>query len=125
MWMRDGDRGQPAEPLDPPDRRLVDQADAVPQDVAVRVQDEEGALRDGESRPYLQAEEPLRLCVQPISWSRPSAAISVQLCPPAGTYCRSSSQMGQAAGGPALSGYCVPQVTQMKRGMVQSLNMRW
>jgi hypothetical protein len=28
--------------------------------------------------------------------------------------------MGQAAGGWELSGYCVPQVTQMKQGMVQS-----
>src|SRR5690606_14964496 len=41
-------------------------------------------------------------------------AASVVHCWPWGPmYCRSSSQMGQAAGGWALAGYCVPQVTQM------------
>ena len=33
------------------------------------------------------------------------------------TYCRSSWQMVQAAGGCSLSAYCVPQVVQMKFGM--------
>jgi hypothetical protein len=33
------------------------------------------------------------------------------------TYCRSSSQIGQLAGGFSLGSYCVPQVLQMKAGM--------
>src|SRR5712691_7706391 len=41
----------------------------------------------------------------------------VQLCPVGGTYCRSSSQIGQALGGCSLGGYCVPQAVQMKAGM--------
>ena len=46
---------------------------------------------------------------------RPSSV--VQLWPGGGTYCRSSSQIGQAAGGLSLGSYCVPQVLQMKAGM--------
>ena len=42
----------------------------------------------------------------------------VQVWPGGGTYCRSSSQIGQAAGGFSLGAYCVPQVVQMKAGMV-------
>jgi hypothetical protein len=38
-------------------------------------------------------------------------------CPPGGTYCRSSSQMGQVAGGASLGAYCIPQAVQMNAGM--------
>ena len=41
----------------------------------------------------------------------------VQLCPAAGTNCRSSMQTGQIAGGASDGGYCVPQAVQMKAGM--------
>ncbi len=50
-------------------------------------------------------------------WLCASAASVVQLCPRAGTYCRSSSQIMHCAGGCALSGYCMPQAVQMKRGI--------
>ena len=46
-----------------------------------------------------------------------SVSSVVQLWPGGGTYCRSSSQIGQAAGGLSLGAYCVPQVVQMKAGM--------
>jgi len=50
-------------------------------------------------------------------WLFDSASSVVQVCPRGGTYCRSSSQMTHCAGSLALSGYCVPQAVQMKRGM--------
>jgi len=43
-----------------------------------------------------------------------SVSSVVQFWPGGGTYCRSSSQIGQAAGGFSLGAYCVPQVLQMK-----------
>ena len=46
-----------------------------------------------------------------------SVSSVVQLWPAGVTYCRSSSQIGQAAGGFSLGAYCVPQVVQMKAGM--------
>src|SRR6478735_11648739 len=46
-----------------------------------------------------------------------SVSSVIQLWPAGVTYCRSSSQIGQAAGGFSLGSYCVPQVLQMKAGM--------
>src|SRR5829696_2277693 len=46
-----------------------------------------------------------------------SVSSVVQPWPGGGTYCRSSSQIGQAAGGFSDGAYCVPQVVQMKAGM--------
>src|SRR6187399_2120780 len=42
----------------------------------------------------------------------------VHCCPVFLTYCRSSRQIVQALGGWSPSAYCVPQVVQMKFGMV-------
>ena len=50
-------------------------------------------------------------------WRLASVSSVVQLWPAGGTYCRSSSQIGHAAGGLSLGAYCVPQVLQMKAGM--------
>src|SRR3954469_12074830 len=46
----------------------------------------------------------------------------VQPWPGGGTYCRSSSQIGQALGGASVGAYCVPQVVQMKAGMILVLH---
>src|SRR6185436_4804025 len=46
-----------------------------------------------------------------------SVSSVVQPWPGGGTYCRSSSQIGQADGGFSDGSYCVPQVVQMKAGM--------
>ena len=54
------------------------------------------------------------------AWSRPSSAMVVQRWPPQPTYWRSSSQMGQAVGGWAVSGYCTPQVAQIQAGIGRS-----
>src|SRR6185437_7200241 len=43
-----------------------------------------------------------------------SSPIVVQRWPSWPTYCRSSRQIGHAAGGSRVGGYCVPQVTQTK-----------
>ena len=48
--VRDGDRGQAAQRAHDVDRRVVQQRDAVPQDVARRGAKEERALADGEAR---------------------------------------------------------------------------
>jgi hypothetical protein len=42
-----------------------------------------------------------------------SAAGVVQVCPPGGTYCRSSSQMTHSRGATLLGAYWVPQAVQM------------
>jgi hypothetical protein len=59
-------------------------------------------------------------------WLCCSKGSVVQVWPRGGTYCRSSSQIAHWAGGCALSGYCMPQAVQMKRGMghIPSLPMR-
>src|SRR5215469_10370669 len=50
--------------------------------------------------------------------ARAASAFSVvQLWPVGGTYCRSSSQIAQCAGGFSLGAYCVPQAVQMKASM--------
>jgi hypothetical protein len=48
----------------------------------------------------------------------------VQLWPPEGTYCRSSSQIGQCSGVLSLFGNDVPQVVQMKFAMFATDNVR-
>src|SRR5579885_685017 len=55
---------------------------------------------------------------------RASAGSVVQVCPPGGTYCLSSSQIAHCAGGSALSGYCVPQAVQMNRAILTTLGYR-
>jgi hypothetical protein len=51
-------------------------------------------------------------------YERPRSESSVvQPWPCAATYWRSSSQIGQFAGGLSDGSYCVPQVVQMKAGM--------
>ena len=60
---------------------------------------------------------PVSYSWKPFMWLCDSASSVVQVWPRGGTYCRSSSQMRHCAGGCALSGYCVPQAVQMKRGM--------
>ena len=100
----------------------VDQRDAVPQDVALRRAQKLRALADAERRECDDAKS---------GWARARASAFmlrlasessvVQLWPGGGTYCRSSSQIGQAAGGFSLGAYCVPQVVQMKAGMATSL----
>src|SRR5476649_810504 len=58
---------------------------------------------------------------QTFLWLCESCSSVVQLCPPGGTYCRSSSQMTHCAGGKfgflSLGGYCMPQAVQMKQGI--------
>ena len=51
-----------------------------------------------------------------LRWSRRSSSRVVHRCPSAGTYCRGSSQIGHSEGGSAVSGNCVPQVSQTKLG---------
>src|SRR5215468_10561935 len=43
----------------------------------------------------------------------------IQLWPAGVTYCRSSLQIGHAAGGLSLGAYCVPHVVQMNAGMTR------
>ena len=59
-----------------------------------------------------------------LKWVRRRLASVVQDWPSGFTYCRSSWQMVQPEGGAALSGYCVPQVVQMKAGMGGSSPIR-
>jgi hypothetical protein len=53
-----------------------------------------------------------------LRWVSRSRSQVVHCWPVTLTYCRSSWQTAQAAGGWSLSAYCVPQVVQMKFGML-------
>src|SRR5882672_521993 len=55
--MRNRDGVQPAKPLDQGDRGVVDQRDAIPQDVPLRRAQEQCALADGELRLRADADE--------------------------------------------------------------------
>src|SRR5262249_8800003 len=57
--VRDRDLRDPAQLLDPRDRRLVDQPDAVPEEVAFGRLDQEGPLADAELRLGIDRVEPL------------------------------------------------------------------
>src|ERR1044072_6152367 len=58
---------------------------------------------------------------QPFTWVMPSLCCVVQPWPDGGTYCRSSSQIGQFGGGCSAGGYCVPHVVQMNACMLISV----
>src|SRR6202165_711061 len=56
-------------------------------------------------------------------WPSPRSPVSVtQRCPLGGTYCRSSSQIAQCAGGFSLSACCTPQVRQMYASTISRYN---
>jgi len=57
VWMRDADRGNPAEPLDQRDGRGVEHCDRVPQHVPMPRAHEQRALADGEMRLGADAED--------------------------------------------------------------------
>ena len=57
MRVRDRDRGDPAELLDPRAELVVEERDAVPEDVAAPRRDEERALADREARLAADPEE--------------------------------------------------------------------
>ena len=116
--MRDRDALDAAHGLDQLDGGAIDQRDAVPQDIAVRGAQKLRALADAERR---QGDDrrsgPARARASAFCSAWRSASSVVQLWPAGVTYCRSSSQIGQFAGGLSLGAYCVPQVVQMKAGM--------
>jgi hypothetical protein len=56
-----------------------------------------------------------------LKWDAASAGSVVQVCPRGGTYWRSSSQIGQCAGGASLGANCAPQAVQMKAGISDAL----
>ena len=58
---------------------------------------------------------------EPFTWVTASFCCVVQPCPDCGTYCRSSSQIGQFGGGLSAGGYCVPQAVQMNACMSLSV----
>src|SRR5262249_4767689 len=57
VWMRNGDCAQSAKPVDQRDRGVIDQRDAIPQDISVRRTQEQCALTDGELRGCADADE--------------------------------------------------------------------
>src|SRR5258705_13516680 len=55
--MRNGDGVHPAKPVDQGDRGVIDQRDAIPQDIPLRCAKEQCALADGELRLRADADE--------------------------------------------------------------------
>ena len=116
--VRDGDGRDAAQRLDRLDHGFVKQRQAVPQDVAcgVRTNKARWPMAKGGSMPMpISPGSSNRIELRLVSRSSSSV---VHCWPVALTYCRSSWQMAQAAGGWSLSAYCVPQVVQMKFGMI-------
>jgi len=58
VGVRDGDGGNPAHTADRRDRRLVEQADAIPEHVAARRPHQERPLADGKARFRPDAQQP-------------------------------------------------------------------
>src|ERR1043165_2835445 len=58
---------------------------------------------------------------QPFTCVTASFAFVVQPCSDWGTYCHSSSKIGQFGGGFSAGGYCVPQVVQMNTCILPSV----
>ena len=113
------DARQPAQRPDQRDRRRIQQGDAVPEDIARRRPHQQRPLVDPDRRDaadqQVGLQHPPGIAVLPCSRSS-----VVQCWPRAGTYCRSSSQIGQAAGGAGLSANWMLQASwQRKCGMVQ------
>ena len=120
--VRDRDRGNPAQLLDLGDDLVVDQAQAVPKDVAVLVLDQECPLADGEVRLDGQAAEPLLLLL-PDDVMALRQRLQRRPFLPALRHPLALVLADRATGGrPGLSGYWVPQVAHMKRGMDYILN---
>ena len=120
MRVRDGDGRDAAQRLDHLDHGLVEQREAVPQDVAFGVRRNKARwpmAKCGSMPMPIRPGSSNRIELRLVSRSLSSV---VHCWPVALTYCRSSSQMAQAAGGCSLSAYCVPQVVQMKWGIVFS-----
>src|SRR6267142_4886871 len=76
--MRNRDGVQPAKPLDQGDRGVVDQRDAIPQDVPLRRAHEQCALADGELRLRTDADEAWLVLAEPIVVRNPEP---FQRCP--------------------------------------------
>ena len=117
--MRNRDGVQSAKPVDQGDRGVIDQRDAIPQDVAFRRAQEQCALADGELRLRADADEAWLVLAEPVVMRNPEP---FQRCPrlPLG---RDVLALVFADG--ALSRWsvtrrilCVPQAVQMNAGMV-------
>src|SRR6201999_1044089 len=104
MRMRDADRLEAAEGLDRRDRRSIQERDAVPQDVAVRRAHQDRALAKGEGRLRADADD-ARLVF--------AHAVHVAAC----EFLKRRPALPAWRDILPLSGYCVPQAVQMKRGM--------
>ena len=82
--MRNRDGVQPAKPLDQGDRGVVDQRDAIPQDVALRRAQEQCALADGELRLRADADEAWLVLAEPVVVRNPQPSLNeVALTQPA------------------------------------------
>ena len=91
---------------------VVDQRDAVPQQVAALAGDHQGALADGEPRCGANPRQAGSLLAEFVAPALGRMASSVvHCCPLWPTYCRSSLQIGQPQ--VVVGRYWTPQVTQI------------
>jgi hypothetical protein len=113
MWMRNRDRLEPAKGIDDVDNGVVDQADAVPQHVAVRGAESKACWpmpKAGEVP--MPISSPSRRNVAMCDFR--NCARLVHCWPVGSTNCRSSSQIEQRTAGCSAGAYCVPQVVQIQ-----------
>ena len=125
MRMRNGDGAKPAKPVDDGNGGVIDQRDAIPQDVAFRRTQQQCALANGEFwASCLCRSGPARTDGIRCGGKFEVVAALSMTVPQGGMNWRSSSHTGQWSGGPSLGGYWVPQVEQMKAGMFSPVGTR-
>ena len=101
------------------DRLRCCQRDAIPHHVTIIQRNQQRALADRKARLERDAgEAEIVTPDEPVTFGeRPGVR---KVWPFQFTNCRSSSQIGQDAGGFALTGNWAPQVSQVQRGMVEA-----
>src|SRR5215813_3860424 len=92
--MRDSDGAQSAECVDQGDRGIIDQRDAIPQDVPLKRTQKQRALPDGELRLRADADEAGLILPEPVEMRDPEPFERRPRLPAGGMYWRSSSHTG-------------------------------
>src|SRR5262249_10008371 len=111
--MRDSDSLQATEPVDQGNGRRVQHRNAVPQDISIGCANNQRTLADRKCGCVPMPIPPGSYWRYELKCPAVRAASVVQVCPRAGTYCRSSSQITHCRGATLLGVYWVPQAVQM------------
>src|SRR6478672_9115059 len=107
--MRNCDGVQSAKPVDQSDRGVIDQRDAIPQDIPLRRAKKQSALADRELRLRADPDEPRLVLAESVVVRNPEP---LERCPRLALGRDVLALVfadGALNGGASLGGYCVPQ----------------